>query len=365
MAQITRSAGLIDYLELCRSLGVDAYKLAAKAGVPGAALTDPDLMIPLPAMCQMYEMAAEASGADDFGLRVGELRRLSSQGALALAARNQPTLREVIEVFRKYPWLQNSATSIDLEEVGDTAVLRLNGPAWMGRQYVGLYVALIVRILREFLGEEWRPREVWFTYARPANLESHRRVFGVTPHFDQDYLAVVSDRAILDAPLEAADPDMARAGTRLVELLVADRSTADIDSVRNIIVSLLPGGGCTVERVAERMGMDRRTVHRRLAAEGASFSDLLDEVRANRAETFLTNSQRPMLVIADLLGFSGVSAFAHWFRRRYGCSPSGYRVKNTQVSSDPPGQSPPARAGPKLSGSGRATRKAPGGGSGH
>ena len=43
MSYLGRSAGLTGYLELAREVGLDAYKLAAAAGVPAAALTDPAL----------------------------------------------------------------------------------------------------------------------------------------------------------------------------------------------------------------------------------------------------------------------------------------------------------------------------------
>jgi AraC-like DNA-binding protein len=31
--------------------------------------------------------------------------------------------------------------------------------------------------------------------------------------------------------------------------------------------------------------------------------------------------------VSDLLGFSSLSAFAHWFRRRFKCTASAYRAE--------------------------------------
>ena len=40
--------------------------------------------------------------------------------------------------------------------------------------------------------------------------------------------------------------------------------------VRELIVSLLGTGRCTIALVAQHMGVDRRTIHRQLASEGQS-----------------------------------------------------------------------------------------------
>jgi len=66
--------------------------------------------------------------------------------------------------------------------------------------------------------------------------------------------------------------------------------------------------------------VDRRTLHRRLALEGLTFSGLLDQVRAELARRHLRESDRPLREVAELLGFSRPSSFSHWFGRQFGCS---------------------------------------------
>ena len=75
------------------------------------------------------------------------------------------------------------------------------------------------------------------------------------------------------------------------------------------------------------MGVDRRTIHRHLAAEGTGFSVLLDEVRSALAVRQLRESDLPLAEVAGLLGFSAPSAFGHWFRTAFGCSATQWRRK--------------------------------------
>lgn len=326
MSQLGRSAGLTGFLELCRDVGLDAYALAEAVGLPPTVLTDPDMRVAVELMGRMYEMAAEQSGVDDFALRIAEQRRISNMGAVGLMIREQPTLRKSMQAYIRYQWLQNDAYALALEEFGDQAILRIHGPAWQQRQVQELSVATAVRTLKAVMGDAWKPQEIWFTHAAPPRLDTYRRVLGVTPLFDQDCMAVVLDRADLDTSFTAADPAMARQVAIFLERMTEGRSVSLRDKVGDLIVALLPDGVCSVERVAQHMGMDRRTLHRRLQAEGVTFSAILDLTRQDMAASVLLTSDRPLQSVADLLGFSSLSAFAHWFRRKFGQSASAYRA---------------------------------------
>ena len=327
MSHLARSAGLTGFVELASRLNIDPYRIALEAGVPAAALTDPDMQVPARAVSLMFDLAAQRSGDENFALRIAEGRRLSNLGPIGLVVREQPTIRKALGELSRYIWLQNDAYSVHLEEAGDIAILRMGTQPWIGRQGAELSLGVMMRVMRDLLGETWRPQEVRFPHPAPRSLELHRRVFGRAPHFEQDFLGLVIDRSDLDVKISSADPVMARQLARYVEQIAAGRGISLGDKVRELIVLLLPSGGATVDRVAHRLSMDRRTLHRRLAAEGDTFSDLLNHARREVAETLLARSERPFQSVAELLGFSSLSAFAHWFKRQFACTASDYRAR--------------------------------------
>ena len=320
-----RSAGLSGFVELAREIGLDAYTLAAAAHVPRAALTDPNMSVSAEAMSRLVELGARRSGLEDFGLRMAEKRQLSNLGAIGLAISAQPSLRKALEMIASYGWLQNESLSAQLEDGEDTSILLLSMPAWRGRHGTELLLATGVRAFRSIKGPTWRPREVRFMHAPPASFDAHRRIFGVMPLFEQDTLGLVFDNTDLDAPIAATDPAMADHLVRYVEHLTGGRGRSLTGRVRELILAQLPASACSAERTAERMSMDRRTLHRRLAAEGTSFTALVQEARAEMAQSLLANSERPLQSVADLLGFASLSAFAHWFRRTFACTASAWR----------------------------------------
>ena len=42
---------------------------------------------------------------------------------------------------------------------------------------------------------------------------------------------------------------------------------------------------------------------------------------------YIENRERSLATVADLLGFSALSAFSRWFRTRFGCSVIAWRAK--------------------------------------
>lgn len=66
-------------------------------------------------------------------------------------------------------------------------------------------------------------------------------------------------------------------------------------------------------------------MHRHLQAAGHSFTSLLVTIRSEFAIRQIRDSDRSLAELAELLGFSGPSAFAFWFRQHFGCTVSAWR----------------------------------------
>ncbi len=331
MNELSRGASLTGFADLCRALGLDPNRLAIQAGLPPAALTDPDLKVHAAGVGRVLEFAARRAGIDDFGLRLAETRRLSNMGAVALVAREQPSLRKALEVMAQYQWMQSEALALELEEADDIAIAHLRLAVEGGRtsrQAMELSCGVLCRNIRSLMGDGWAPEAVLFRHGPPASLEVHHRVFRSAPQFGQDLDGLVLRRDELDAPLAMADPIMAMQAERMIRQIAETRSRTMGDRVSELILLLLPTGVCSADRVARHLGCDRRTLHRRLAIEGTSFSKLMDQKRGDLLRSMIGDPRRSMAAIADLAGFASPSSFSHWVRRELGASPSALRQES-------------------------------------
>ena len=328
MKTTIRSASLVDYPEIAASVGLDPYKMLNGVGLPRSCLRNPDLRISAEAVAELLEASASIARSDDFALRLAQRRGLSNLGPLALIVREQPTVRKAVETLIQYISLHTNALSPYLEQKDRVVTISrmLTGQGLRTRQALELSVGMLCRIIKTFLGDAWAPQEVCFMHAAPKHLEAHRRFFGTRVRFDRDYDGIVCRAADLEKSIPSANAVMARYLKEYFDsILPAARFEAG-ETVRELVWVLLKSGSCSVERVAKHLGVDRRTVDRRLAREGQSYSSILNAVRRDMAASLVENGQRPLGDIATMLGFSGLSAFSRWFRSRFGRSPSASRA---------------------------------------
>ena len=158
-----RSASLTNYAEVARSLGLDPFAQLRAAGLDVHCLSNHDLMIPVARVIALLESSAHVAGVDDFGLRMAMSRRLSNLGLIALAAREEPTVRDALHCLQRTMHLHNEAIRLEIEETDEVVVLseqflaRVRGPM---RQGVELIIGVLYRVIKEFLGEGWSPKAV-------------------------------------------------------------------------------------------------------------------------------------------------------------------------------------------------------------
>ncbi|WP_326532776.1 AraC family transcriptional regulator [Pseudorhodoferax sp.] len=323
-----RSASLGGYAELVRALGADPDRLLRGVGLSAAGLQHPETLIPGGAVRELLEATARATGADDFALRLAATRSLADLGAVGLVLCEQPTARQALDMLCRYLRVLNATLVTRVEEVGDTVVVHeelLPDPQLPMRQSMELAVGVMFRTLRELIGPGWRPRQVSFTHRAPADAGPHRAFFGCLVLFNQGFNGLACGARDLQAAREADNPAAARFARDHLDATLRRRTGSLQAACRELVLALLPGGQCTAPQVARRLCMDRRTLHRRLAAEGTGFATLLHEVRADMVVRHLRESDLPLGEIAALLGFATASSFSHWFRGRFGVSGVGWR----------------------------------------
>ena len=109
---------------------------------------------------------------------------------------------------------------------------------------------------------------------------------------------------------------------RLAEL---DNDESTSARVRSALSELLPGGQCGIEDVAERLGLSRRTLQRKLSEENTTFQKQLNSTRETLAMHYLRNTEMTTNDIAFLLGYQEINSFLRAFTIWSGKTVSDYR----------------------------------------
>jgi len=332
MVNFVRAATLEGFVDLARGAGADPVRLCEAVGIPPSALDDRDERIRNDAVAALLDLAARQTGIDDLALRMASRRRPSSWGAVGLLMTQQKTVGDAMRAGARYIASYSEGIAVEIETYGEEAVVWLDiayDPGAMRfdpAQRNELVVGGSVNVLRWLIRRDWRPERVAFTHAAWGDLDRYRPYFGRVPQFDQDRLNFVVRQADMDVDLPDHDPEAARLLRQLAEQQMPDRERPFSRAVALTISQRLAEGALNAEAVAAALDLDLRALQRRLAAEGSSFSDLLNTVRKDLARTYVESSRRPLAEVADLLGFSSLSAFSQWYSRAHGQSPAVRRA---------------------------------------
>jgi len=256
------------FVEQAEALRLDPVALARTVGIDPAALTHPDLQVPVTAMTALYDLAAARSRADDFALRVVAGRRISNLGVIALLARESSTVREALTSIQRYLWVQNEGIGLSMDTPQEGVLLRIHPQVAFRKQAVDLSLGMLVVSLRYLIGDSWRPRAVFVTYAQPEQLGAYQQVFGGQPRFDQDLVGLLISQAEFETRLPGADPDFVFQLRRQLEQATRNRAADFVASVRALIAQRLAEGGCDLDQLAAALALSRRSFQRKLSGHG-------------------------------------------------------------------------------------------------
>ena len=182
--------------------------------------------------------------------------------------------------------------------------------------------------LKAICGPDWRAIQVYLSRSRPEEAGPYRHLLEAPVRFDSEEAGIEFPTSWLDRPVPGSDKALYRFLRGQIEAAEELTEHSMSEEVSRIIRTRLQDSDLSVDAVAAAMSFNRRTLSRRLAAEGVSFSSLLAAVRYDVAKRLLRSTAIPLSEIALSLGYSEASAFTRAFREWSGASPQQWRTDN-------------------------------------
>jgi len=312
----------IDMEMLERKVDIDRFRLQRR--------------LPLAVFQQIWDSIQKEACDPDFGLHLGEVFVRFAEGHILFSVmRNCPTMETALEKFFRYHSLmadilrprmayRKSEVILLLERVFPGLPIR--------RHHVEATLAMLASTLKQLSDNCIVPMAVDFQHPRPARTEEHTRIFSAPLRFGQNRDALMVSTIDLARPILMANPDFLDAHEKLAQRLMRriNRPESVADKTRGAIQGIITRGDpARLDAVARQLAFSKRSLQERLAKDGTSFRQLLNEARRNLAGTYLKEPDTSICDVAFLLGFSDQSAFNHAFKRWYGVSPRRYLQKNT------------------------------------
>src|SRR5580704_4097768 len=285
------------------------------------------------AQARLLELAADALHDRALGFHLATETNPRGAGLLFYVASAAKDLGEAIELFARYCRIVNEAIRVQLTQRSDDLVveLRLVGvPRFHAAQNTEFAIAVIMNGLREIAGPYVHPTKITLAHVLNSDFAEFERFCGCPVEFGGSSDQLVFSNESLAAPLLTEDEHLLNALRPICDEAAKVRETSP-GSVRALVENeaqkLLPNGRARRRDVAKKLAMSTRTLARKLASEGTTFEDVVDELRRSLALQYITTPSISVSQIAWLLGYEGSTSFNHAFRRWTGGPPSAARVQ--------------------------------------
>lgn len=309
------------------ALDVEPDEFLHRAGVlsRGGAVPDAGSFA---ALGRLTALCAERTRCPHFGLMVGQRTTLASLGLLGVLMRHSGTIGDALRALEAHHGLLNRGAVISLSTNGALAMLSY-APYEPDIEGIGLHceraIAALTQVTRALGGARWTPDEVLLPRLQPTDRQPYTAFFQAPVRFDQEIAALVFPASLLRQAIRDADPRTRQSVERRIRQIEASILADVTDDLRRRLRVTMAERHLSAEQVARTMAIHRRTLGRRLRAEGTSFRLVASETRLAVATQLLIDTDLSLAQISATLEFSEPSAFTHAFRRWTGTAPSVWR----------------------------------------
>ncbi len=338
--ETTKAVYLIKLLEVLESAGADAGPIREAANLDSRMQADRDRPLPISDYLDAVELAVSRyPQIPDLGFRVGESTTMLEHGVLGYALLSSPTLRDSVQRFVRYQYLQGPLLSMSFQEAGATAALivvprrgRWRMSPLAHRYVVQEWLASWNQVCQQVSRTSSFFEHVRLGYAAGGEQGFYEEYLGCTVSFGNNETTAMFPSRRLDRPLEYADESIAALCAvqceRLLETLNL-RSGLVAEIHRRLANA--PGTVPCMEAMANDLHVGARTLRRQLKAEGTTYQDVVRDFRIAMAKHYLEETILPVSEIAALVGYADATNLYRVFRQLTGYTPREYRDRSRDI----------------------------------
>lgn len=331
-AQGTTRVGSLSALpRVLRDLGCPLAPVLAEVGLPPDLFDDDDALLGVTEAFRLLNRAAERASCPHLGLLCGAQHRPETIGLAGRLAQNARDVGSALRGLALNLHLNGHVFVPTVTVAGDTAAFVLTLIADVdepARASVDLGFAGAFSIVRAICGPGWSPLDVLMVHAPGGSRRPYDRFFGTRVQFGCDRNAIVFERSWLKRPVHGANPAALQALEQELAVIAQANPLPLPVATRRALLACLARGELSVRAVAAALGLQVRTLNRRLADEGTSVFELAQDVRYQVARDLLANTALPVTEIAATLAYANTGGFTRAFTRWSGHGPADWRRRH-------------------------------------
>jgi len=335
MYYTTLASGSLAVWRAIESYGLDPEALFKEADLDPDKLYKPNTRYKDSKLYQLWKLAVHRTGDPGFGLTVAKAWHPTNAHALGFSWLASNTLLEALQRLERYIRVLSDKSNVSLQKVGSEIKFVLSNPATTcpsADEYNDAGLALIVRLCRMSFGDEFNPIKLTMNRPTPTIIAQFEQYFRVPIEYASTENSIYFRKSDLEQELPTANAQLALENDKIVTDYLSRYHRSNLTlQVRQKIIEQLASGRVSQESVADSLVTSLRNLQRNLKKEGASYKELLEDIRRELAAHYMEQAEMSINEITFLLGFSEPANFSRAFKRWTGVSPSAFRLPLTQL----------------------------------
>jgi len=320
---LIKAAQAIPFVNVLEEAGAPVRKLSERVGMPIDAVYAGKGVIGEYCVWQFIDLAAKHEQLDLLGYDVANQYPVNSvEGLGGIRTRTATNLKELLEYFIEDVQAESTGCPYSLapDAEGIWFVRELMfGEKWKNWQTEQYMITIIIQIIRLCAGPKWLPPEVRISSSNkvlpyPEEWKSIKFVWG------SEATEIKIPEKILNLPL-TKQATQKKSGPDKIPQPVPAPPLNFTELVRTQILTNTTG----LEKAALQIGISPKTLKRKLLQDNTSYSEIVDQLRFELAQSKLKNSEATIHAIARELGYEHHANFTRAFKRMCGITPQEYR----------------------------------------
>lgn len=312
-------------LQAAASLGMSESELLQSTGVSADEISHPYERISLSRNQKLWRAIETLSTLPNVGLRIGEMVKPSHFQLFAFTLMHCPNLEAAFVKSMRYTRVLSDGGQYYLQQGNELAICYEPADASFSRHQVDAVLVLLHSFSSWLACRDIPIVRVEMRHAQPNNLEDYQRIFKAPLIFSAPRNALIFDPSLLEEPLSLSDQTLAQLHEHLLEAQLALLQKLDTADLVRHHLRMSDHLDVNREQLAAELNMSGRSLQRKLKECNASFQQLLDEERYERAKQLMQQENYLLTDISAQLGFAESSVFSRAFRRWSGVTPLEYR----------------------------------------